>query len=309
MTGIYKITNTINSKSYIGQSTDIHKRWKREIEDSNNVNSHCYDYPLMRAFRKYGVDNFKFEVIEECKREELNQREMYWIDYFDTFYNGYNQTFGGDTALRQPKEKIIGVITDLTNTNMTHKDISIKWDISKEMVQGINTGRYWKHNVDYPLQKRQDSKKYHCKKCGKEITRGSSLCKECYEITRKINSSKPEKDILIQDLYDYNGNFTKIGQKYKVSSSCVKKWCVKYEISSKSSDYKTKIIKPIKKKTKAFKIGVIQLDINTNKEINRFDSILAATNSLGLKKNCGSHISSVCKGKRKIAYGYKWEFV
>lgn len=308
MIGVYKITNIINGKSYIGQSINIHKRWKREIDDSNNINSRCYDYPLMRAFRKYGVNNFKFEIIEECEKEELNQKEIYWIDYFNTFFNGYNQTLGGDTSLRQPKEKVVGVITDLTNTNMSHKDIAIKWDISKEMVQGINTGRYWKHNVDYPLQKRQNSKKYYCKKCGEEITKGSNLCKKCYEISRRINSSKPDKDILIQDLYDYKGNFTKIGQKYKVSSSCVKKWCVKYGIPSKPSDYKPKTI-ILKKKTKAFKIGVIQIDVDTNKEINRFDSILAATNSLGLKKGCGSYISKVCRGEREIAYGYKWKFV
>lgn len=65
MVGIYKITNTINGKSYIGQSKDIHKRWKREINDSTNINSNSYNYPLMKAFRKYGIDNFNFDIIEE----------------------------------------------------------------------------------------------------------------------------------------------------------------------------------------------------------------------------------------------------
>lgn len=309
LTGIYKITNIINGKSYIGQSINIYKRWKREIEDSNSVKSHCYNYPLMRAFRKYGINNFKFEVIEECDVEELNQREMYWVGYFDTFFSGYNQTFGGDATIRQPKEKIIGVISDLINTNMSHRNIAIKWDISMEMVQGINTGRYWKHNADYPLQKRKVSKKYYCAKCKKEITKNSNLCKECYDTLRKNNSNKPDKDILIQDLYDYNGNFTKVAQKYKVSSSAVKKWCVGYKIPNKSSDYKTETIKTTKKKEKTFKTSVIQLDTDTDREINRFNSILEATNSLGLKSNCGSHIVEVCKNKRKTAYGYKWKFV
>ena len=237
--GIYKITNTINNKSYIGQSTNIHKRWKKEIEDSNNINSHGYGYPLMRAFRKYGVDNFKFEIIEECEIEKLNQKEIYWINYYDTFFHGYNQTFGGDAALRQPKEKVIGIISDLINTNMFHKDIASKWGTSMEMVQGINTGRYWKHNVDYPLRKKQSLKKYHCKECGKEITKYSNLCKECYTILKEVNSNRPDKAVLIQDLYDYNGNFTKVGQKYKVSYSAIKKWCTKYGLPNKSSDYKS----------------------------------------------------------------------
>lgn len=242
MIGIYKITNIANGKSYVGQSTDIHRRWRTEIANSNNVNSHSYDYPLMRAFRKYGINNFKFEVIEECKNEELNQKEMYWIDYFDTFFHGYNQTLGGDTSLRQPKENVIGVISDLANTDMHHKDIAIKWSMSTEMVQGINTGRYWKHSVDYPIQKRQIIKSY-CEKCGKEITRGSKLCFDCNRILQMSNSNKPDKEVLIKELYDSQGNFTRIGNKYGVSDNAVRKWCKKYEIPYKSSDYKMAIIK------------------------------------------------------------------
>lgn len=236
---IYKITNKINEKSYIGQSTNIHRRWQSEIADSNNINNHSYNYPLMRAFRKYGIDNFKFEIIEECKNEELNQREMYWIDYFDTFFHGYNQTLGGDTTIRQPKENVIGVISDLINTNMTHKDIAVKWHMSEEMVQGINTGRYWKHNADYPLRKRQLPKKTYCEKCRKEITKGSKLCFDCHYISQAVNSNKPDKETLIKDIYDLNGNFTKIGKKYGVTDNAVRKWCKKYEIPYKSSDYKT----------------------------------------------------------------------
>lgn len=243
MTGIYKITNTINGKSYIGQSTDIHRRWRNEIADSNNSNSHSYNYPLMKAFRKYGADNFKFEVIEECKSEELNQKEVYWIDYFDTFFHGYNQTIGGDATIRQPKENVIGVIFDLINTDMMHKDIASKWHMSEEMVQGINTGRYWKHNANYPLQKKRVVKIYHCEECGKEITRGSKLCFDCYNALQKTNSNKPNKDDLIKDLEDLHGNFTKISKKYGVSDNAVRKWCKKYGLPYKSHDYKIKIAK------------------------------------------------------------------
>ena len=240
MIGIYKITNMINGKSYIGQSTDINRRWKREKDDSINTNSHSYDYPLMKAFRKYGIDNFNFEIIEECKIEELNQREMYWIEFYNTFFKGYNQTLGGDTTLRQPKEKILGVIYDLNNTYMTHKEIADKWDISIEMVQGINTGRYWKHNAKYPLQKRKTAKKYYCEKCGKEVARNASLCIECYNALNYSN--KPDKETLVKELFDNNGNFTKVGRKYMVSDNAVRKWCVGYGISNKSSDYRMKTI-------------------------------------------------------------------
>lgn len=88
--GIYKITNNINGKMYIGQSVDIYHRWIKE--KAPNVPK----YALQRAFDKYGRENFTFEIIERVKLEELNEREIYWITYYDTYNNGYNETLGGD---------------------------------------------------------------------------------------------------------------------------------------------------------------------------------------------------------------------
>lgn len=89
--GIYKITNLINNKVYIGQAEDIHKRYNQH---------HKYEYKyrkykLYQAFIKYGLDNFKIEVVELCKPEEMNEKEIYWIQYYDSFKNGYNMTLGG----------------------------------------------------------------------------------------------------------------------------------------------------------------------------------------------------------------------
>ena len=58
MIGIYKITNKINHKSYIGQSTNIEKRWNNHLSSVNNTQDHCYNYPVYRAMRKYGVSKF-----------------------------------------------------------------------------------------------------------------------------------------------------------------------------------------------------------------------------------------------------------
>lgn len=103
--GIYKITNKINEKSYIGQSVDIYRRWKQHKKIGRGLSEVKYQRnkndPLYRAINKYGVDNFVFEIVEECKDELLDEREMYWIDYFNTttFHgNGYNQTLGGDSS-------------------------------------------------------------------------------------------------------------------------------------------------------------------------------------------------------------------
>lgn len=92
---IYKITNLINGKCYIGQtSRTIEERFKQHLKDSKKEER--INYPLYRAFNKYGLNNFEIIEIEKCEIEKLNEREVYWIDYYNSFYDGYNQTLGGE---------------------------------------------------------------------------------------------------------------------------------------------------------------------------------------------------------------------
>lgn len=116
--GIYKITNKLNGKCYIGQSIDIHHRWythknpKTWVADKGKV--------LYRAFVKYGIENFTFEIIEECPRKQLDIREKYWVRYFDSYSNGYNMTKGGQGNnhrdwLRKPKKYQINWFEDFIN--------------------------------------------------------------------------------------------------------------------------------------------------------------------------------------------------
>ena len=96
MTGIYKITNTINNKIYIGLSSNIEERWKAHKKRYKIETDKEYEKHLYRSFRKYGLDAFTFEIIEECSVEELANREIYWISYYDSYANGYNETPGGE---------------------------------------------------------------------------------------------------------------------------------------------------------------------------------------------------------------------
>lgn len=101
MAFIYKITNTINNKIYIGKTErDIKTRWEehlRHISTYPNI-------PLYRAMKKYGIEVFNVEQIEECPDSQVNERESYWILYFDTYKNGYNCTKGGDGSLKEYDE-------------------------------------------------------------------------------------------------------------------------------------------------------------------------------------------------------------
>jgi group I intron endonuclease len=94
---IYKITNIINNKIYVGQSINPKRRWyhhrwcARNPEKSTENNTILYN-----AMRKHGEENFKFEIIEETELININDREIYWIKELNTLStNGYNMTAGG----------------------------------------------------------------------------------------------------------------------------------------------------------------------------------------------------------------------
>jgi group I intron endonuclease len=87
-TGIYKITNIINNKIYIGSAVNIKNRWARHIGDLSRKEHHSIK--LQRSYDKHGIDSFKFEIIEECSKENLIIIEQHYIDLFDTYNNGYN---------------------------------------------------------------------------------------------------------------------------------------------------------------------------------------------------------------------------
>lgn len=119
---IYKITNLINQKSYIGQTVYFNERIKQHQRNSFNPNSIDYDVPIHRAIRKYGIENFSYEIIEEVDEKLLNNREIYWISYYDTYFNGYNATLGGEGRQRYSLTQIIELwnngysIADIANT-------------------------------------------------------------------------------------------------------------------------------------------------------------------------------------------------
>ena len=88
---IYKITNQINGKVYIGQSTrSVPERFHRHIQDAM---SERLDTHFARAIRRYGPDNFTVEVIDTAEnQDELNRKEQYWIRHYDSVCHGYNET-------------------------------------------------------------------------------------------------------------------------------------------------------------------------------------------------------------------------
>ncbi len=108
MIGIYKITKKSNGKAYIGQSNDIERRFQEH--------KYKIDIPIELAIQKYGSDAFTFEILEECSLDQLDEREVYWINYYNTFKGiGYNCNEGGGNNRGENNGR-----TNLTNENVAY---------------------------------------------------------------------------------------------------------------------------------------------------------------------------------------------
>ena len=199
--GIYKITNKINNKSYIGQSVNIKRRWRDEKKVAFNINSERYNCPLSKSFRKYGFENFNFEILKECEISELNEYEEYFISYYNTLApNGYNLTAGGrgskscGTILSLNDVEEITVL--LSTTRIGNKEIGQLYKVSENTISAINTGLSWHHKINYPIRT----------KIKKGNTKSSN---------DKNGNVRPSKNELCDIIY--NSNITNAAKIYKTS--------------------------------------------------------------------------------------------
>ena len=144
---IYKIQNKENGKIYIGQTqTSLKNRLAKHNEVVFTSNCHIH-----RAIRKYGWDAFTVEVIEEnITNENLNEREKYWIEYYNSYENGYNMNRGGEG--RVIKEDQVLKLWQEGNTIT---------DITKILPTSKNTVRQILHEANIPSQEIQERKCIH----------------------------------------------------------------------------------------------------------------------------------------------------
>ena len=311
MQGIYSITNLLNGKIYIGQSSNIERRWRDHKSRAYNINNRQYNCPLYQEMRQYGIQNFSFEVVEECSEKDLLDREKYWVGKYQSFVDGYNATKGGNSGFSQKlQDNDIQEIKDLLiQTDLTNQEIALKYNVSENMVCGINTGYYWfDDNTIYPLRKTYsngalETKDRHkiCPVCGKEILYNSDLCITCSAQNRR-KVERPTKEELFNIILEHQGNFEEIGRMFGINGNSIRKWCKYYSLPSHSSDYKEK--KEKHKNPPTNPKGVIQIDKSTDKIIAQYSSIYEAQTKTNIE-----HIGQVCAGKRKTAGGYKWQYI
>lgn len=108
---IYKITNDINNKVYIGKCcSTIEDRYAEHLRDRFKRKNE--KRPLYSAMNKYGIEHFQVEQVEECDDIKLSEQEQYWINYYDSYNSGYNATLGGDGSLLYNHSAILQMLKD-----------------------------------------------------------------------------------------------------------------------------------------------------------------------------------------------------
>jgi group I intron endonuclease len=207
MAYIYKIVNDINNKVYIGKTEfSIEKRFSEHCKDSVRRNEE--KRPLYNAMNKYGIEHFHIELIEETDKPE--EREVYWIQQFNSYYDGYNATLGGDGKSYLDRQLLINTYLQNHNLALTAEILNIDAGYLSKILK--------ENNIEV-------------------------------KTSQEINKEKRGKKV---EQYNLKGEYIQTFASIKDA---------------------TKAVKP-----------------NSNLE------------------STHGHISQVCNGKRKTAYGYIWKF-
>lgn len=287
MAQIYKITNLINNKIYIGETIrSIRVRWNEHKHEALK-NGHGFTYPIHGAMHKYGIDNFTIELLEECSDDIRYERESYYIKLYNSTDKkiGYNLVLEGSGGLLYSSEEIksawdeglgINQIAErlgcyksvvskrLRSIGLLEEEIKQRISINSSKRQGVPIYQY---SLDGELIKQWDSASECARQTGYAQTAISNVCRQ-EQISAYGYLWKEVKDQ--RSIYEWVKNY-----KNKKDAGKPKK-----------------------------RVG--QYDKNTKKLIKIYESAAAAARSLGLKDK-----SNICRAARVQgnSAGYHWKYL
>ena len=283
---IYKITNIINNKVYIGKtSKTIEKRFEEHKKKASEYsNRHLYN-----AMNFYGIDNFQIEQIESCPNDQLNKKEIYWISFFDSTNSdkGYNLTLGGDggNTWKLNSHKIE------TGELIRQKQLKEKYiPITKEQLE---------KDIEENLTLQQIAKKYHAG----HITISNRIKfffgKSLEELRNTPHNYKEiDKNNFLLDIKEGKMTCKEIGIKYNISTHTVTSKCKELTGKTPSELWKEQqIVRPGMDKIKISKEEIIlffQQGKNI-KEIAEYYNIAPDNLSIKIKKIFGKNAREVKK--------------
>lgn len=216
MKGIYKFTNLVNGKSYIGQSVNLEERHKAHKRNYINPKHPAYNSIFYRALRKYGFENFDYQILAQSDKytiEELNELEIYYIKHYQSYQCGYNMNPGGNNTGSNyfiNFNTVLLIKEDLKNNrNLTLTDIAKKFGLSSiSIVSRINSGLSYKSvgNYEYPIRKHEEIK---------TVWQGENNSKAIFSNEEVLNIRIAFQDLDLNTLY--------LKYKDKISFSAFKK--------------------------------------------------------------------------------------
>ncbi len=338
---IYKITNGVNGKMYIGQtSTSIAQRWYEHKYTAHYFNSNrCQDH-LYCAMRKYGIDNFAIETVEEVDDSRLDEREQYWIAFYDTCNSGYNMTLGGSGGHTIDHD----LINTLWNQGFCVKEISEKvpcadstavavlksnpsYSTEESRARGFEfAARSIAHSVSqydldgkfirtYPsIQDAADA-------CGlitsniSSVCRGISLSVGRYQWRYKQDPPPGQLKQKVRKVsqFDLSGvlvaeydSCADAGRALEILPQSVWAVCMRHRHTCADFIWRfSDDADDVKPRKKYFlKRNVVQMDLEGN-YINQFPSAAEASRQTGV---CTGSIYQCCSGAYKTAGGFTWKY-
>lgn len=281
MAYIYKITNKLNNKIYIGQTIrTVEKRWKQHLYCYERLNSNNY---LYNAMKKHGVENFTIEELEECKDEDRFKRETCYIIKYNSMYpNGYNLILSQNSS-DYPLELIELMLNDWDN-GFCFNEIAKKWKLNEKTVSEYLK----KHGIseEQILKRKADIVQIHCSKKVYHYTINGILIDEWWsasEVERVLNLNRAT-----------------------ISKCCTGKILTAFgDIWLYDKDCLKERLEKIKKVNKIGRNKKEILQLNEKGDvINIYESASAAGRAFG-KSHAG--IASAAR-RNGIAYGFYWKY-
>lgn len=272
---IYKATNTVNGKMYVGQTKrTIEQRWKQHVHSA--ITDNPFDKsPLHRAIKKYGADKFVVEQVEKCEDKDLNSRETYWIKRLGTFDSGYNITLGGEHPLHWDGTDVL----PLWNEGLSVKEIAKRLGVSRRMVSdrlgadGISTAE--------------------------KIARGQ---KEGGIASRRPVYMYDRDGSYIAEFKSKHEAAEAIGYKGSTLSAnfCTSTVCG-YQFRRYKVDKLDSTVQPHEREVHQYTMD--------GDYVATFPSLTEAARMVSARNDHGASIGAVCRGGgRTQAYGYRWSF-
>lgn len=285
MAYIYKITNLINNKVYIGETIrNIYTRWNEHKHEALKE-GHGFSYPLHSAMRKYGVENFSLELIEECKDDERFEREKYYIQKHMSFNKdcGYNIVLEGTGATLYSTQDIINLWNQGLGISQIASQLGCHRSVVSERLHGIFSEEEIKKRTSEISSSRQGIPIYQYDLKGNFIREWPSAS-ECARVTGYTQTAL--NAVCRQEQFSaYNFLWKTVEDNRPISQ-----WVEKNMIKGTGG-------KPKKK--------VGQYDIKTNNLICIYDSASEAAKAMEKKDKSG-----ICRAARLngTSVGYKWKY-